>query len=163
MIPNCKWLANYHELSKPKKVWMGDKRYIYAVGIGQVKITMCQKAIYLVQNMYYVPDLNGNLLSVSYLVNCKYHIHFLLQNTWFAVEIDDPDGYIIAYGHKENGLFIFDGTTCLLKEHANVIILSNLKSVNDSVEEKTDEPPQKKSTGSSLQVSWPCGTSVLDM
>ena len=113
--------------------------------------------------MYYVPDLNGNLLSVFYLVNCKYHIHFLLQNTWFAVEIDDPDGYIIAYGHKENGLFIFDGTTCLLKEHANVIILSNLKSVNDSVEEKTDEPPQKKSTGSSLQVSWPCGTSVLDM
>jgi len=51
---------------------MGDKRYIYAVGIGQVKITMHQKAIYLVQNVYNVPDLNGNLLSVSYLVNRKY-------------------------------------------------------------------------------------------
>ena len=48
MIPNRKWLANYHELSKPKKVWMGDKRYIYAVSVGQVKITICQKAIYLV-------------------------------------------------------------------------------------------------------------------
>jgi len=60
---------------------MGDERYIYTVGVGQVKIMMRQKAIYLVQNVYYVPDLNGNLLSVSYLVNCKYHIHFLLQNT----------------------------------------------------------------------------------
>ena len=59
---------------------MGDERYIYiyAVDVGQVKITMCRKAIYLVQNVYYVSDLNGNLLSVSYLVNRKYHVYFLL-------------------------------------------------------------------------------------
>ena len=81
MTSNCEWLANYRKLSKPKKVWIGDERYIYAVGIGQVKITMYQKAIYLVQNVYYIPDLNGNLLLVSYLVNRKYHVHFLLWNT----------------------------------------------------------------------------------
>ena len=127
---------------------MGDKKYIYAVGVGQVKIAMCWKTIYLVQNIYYVPDLNSNLLSVSYLVNRKYHVHFLLWNTWPAVEIDDPDGCVIAYSHEENSLFIFDSTTYLSKECANVTILSNLKSVNDSVEEKTDEPLQKKSTGS---------------
>ena len=34
MTSNHEWLANYHKLLKPKKVWMGDKRYIYAVGIG---------------------------------------------------------------------------------------------------------------------------------
>ena len=60
---------------------MEDKRYIYAVGVGQVKIVMRWKAIYLVQNIYYIPDLNSNLLSVSYLVNYKYHVCFLLQNT----------------------------------------------------------------------------------
>ena len=108
---------------------------------------MCQKAIYLVQNVHYVPDLNGNLLLVSYLVNCKYHVHFLLRNTRPTVEINDSDGCVIAYDHEENSLFIFDGTTCLPEERANVIILSDLESVNDSVEEKTDEPPQKKSTG----------------
>ena len=97
--------------------------------------------------MYYVPDLNSNLLSVSYLVNRKYHVHFLLWNTRSAVEIDNSNGCFIAYGHKENSLFIFDGTTCLPKEHTNVTILSNLESVNDSVEEKINEPPQKKSTG----------------
>ena len=98
--------------------------------------------------MYYVPDLNSNLLSVSYLVNCKYHVHFLLWNTWPAVEIDNSNGCIIAYGHKESGLFIFDGTTCLPEEYANITILSNFESVNDSVEEKMDKPPQKKSTDS---------------
>ena len=41
MTSNHEWLANYHKLSKPKKVWMGDKRYIYTVGVGQVKIAMC--------------------------------------------------------------------------------------------------------------------------
>jgi len=148
MTSNCEWLANYRKLSKPKKIWMGDERYIYTVGIGQVKIMMHQKAIYLVQNMYYVSDLNGNLLSVFYLVNRKYHVHFLLQNTRPAVEINDPDGHVIAYGHEENSLFIFDSTTCLPKEHANITILSDLELVNDSVEEKMDEPPQKKSTGS---------------
>ena len=55
---------------------------------------------------------------------------------------------IIAYGHEKNGLFIFDNITCLPEEHANIIILSDLKLVNDSVEEKMDKPPQKKSTGS---------------
>ena len=34
MTSNCEWLANYCKLSKPKKVWIGDERYIYAVGIG---------------------------------------------------------------------------------------------------------------------------------
>jgi len=131
MTSNCEWLANYCKLSKPKKVWMGDERYIYAVGIGQVKITMHQKAIYLVQNVYYVPDLNGNLLSVSYLVNRKYHVYFLLQNTRPAVEINDSDGHVITYGHEENGLFIFDGTTCLPEECANITILSDLELVND--------------------------------
>ena len=98
--------------------------------------------------MYYVSNLNSNLLSVSYLVNYKYYVHFPLQNTWPAVEIDNFNGHIIVYGHRENGLFIFDGTTCLSKEYANVTILSNLESVNDSIEEKTDELPQKKFTGS---------------
>ena len=98
--------------------------------------------------MYYVTNLNSNLLSVSYLVNCKYHVHFLLWNTWPAIEINNPDGHVIAYGHKENGLFIFNSITYLPEEHVNVTILSDLKSVDNSVKEKTDEPPQKKSTGS---------------
>ena len=45
-------------------------------------------------------------------------------------------------------MFIFDSTTYLPKEHANVTILSDLESVNDSIKKKTDELPQKKSTGS---------------
>ena len=36
----------------------------------------------------------------------------------------------------------------LFKEYANITILSDLESVNDSIEEKMDEPPQKKSTSS---------------
>ena len=138
---NCEWLANYCKLSKPKKVLMEDERYIYTVGVGQVKIMIHWKAIYLVQNVYYVSNLNGNLLSVFYLVNRKYYVYFLLWNTRPAVEINDPDGHIIAYGHEENSLFIFDGTTCLSEEYVNITILSDLKLVNDSVEEKMDEPP----------------------
>jgi len=48
MTSNCEWLANYCELLKPKEIWIGDERYIYAVGVGQVKIAMYQNAIYLV-------------------------------------------------------------------------------------------------------------------
>ena len=98
--------------------------------------------------MYYISDLNSNLLSIFYLVNRKYHVYFLLRNTWPAIEINGPDDYIIVYSHKENGLFIFDSITCFPKEYANITILSNFKSVNNSVEEKMDKPPQKKSTGS---------------
>jgi len=45
-------------------------------------------------------------------------------------------------------LFIFDGITCLSEERTNITILSDLELVNDSVKEKIDELPQKKSTSS---------------
>ena len=45
-------------------------------------------------------------------------------------------------------MFIFDGTTYLPEERANITILNDFELVNDSVEEKMDELPQKKSTGS---------------
>ena len=56
--------------------------------------------------MYYIPDLNSNFLLVFYLVNYKYHIHFLFGNIWPTVEINDLNGYIIIYSYKENSFAI---------------------------------------------------------
>ena len=56
---------------------MEDKRYIHAVDVDQVRITIGQKAMYLIQNMYYISNFNSNLLLVFYLVNYKYHVCFL--------------------------------------------------------------------------------------
>lgn len=47
---------------------------------------------------------------------------------------------IIGYGHEKNGLFIFNGITCLSNKHINVITLSDLKLVNNCVKKETNEP-----------------------
>jgi len=46
------------------------------------------------------------------------------------------NSYIIAYIYEENSLFIFDGITYLPDKYANVTVLSNLKSVNNSMKNK---------------------------
>ncbi|PFH44620.1 hypothetical protein AMATHDRAFT_168445, partial [Amanita thiersii Skay4041] len=52
-------------------VWLSDKSYILATGIGQVQLDLNiggGKSIpTIIQNIYYVPELNGNLISISSL------------------------------------------------------------------------------------------------
>ena len=97
--------------------------------------------------MYYISDLNSNLLSVFYLINYKYHIYFLLQNTQPTVKMNDSDSHVIVYSYEKNGLFIFDSITCFSDECVNITTLSNLELVNNSVKEETNKLPQKKFLG----------------
>ncbi|KIL54535.1 hypothetical protein M378DRAFT_38380, partial [Amanita muscaria Koide BX008] len=70
----------YMNLSPPKKVWLGDRRYILAVGMGQLHLEMDlgndQKGLLIVHNAYHVPDLSGNVVSVTYFTKNGYSAYF---------------------------------------------------------------------------------------
>ena len=73
------WFISFKELKHPKHVWLSDEHYIHAMGIGSISLHLKQdgkleKAI--VPGVYYVPDLEGNLLSVSHFVRRGYSINF---------------------------------------------------------------------------------------
>ena len=65
------WFHMYQDITPLKKVWLGDECYILATGIGQLHLEMNlsggKKWLTIIQTMYYVPNLSGNLISISYL------------------------------------------------------------------------------------------------
>ena len=75
------FFASYRPLVTPKRVWLGDERFILAVGIGAVRLSLSDSHSLspldvLVPSVYHVPELNGNLLSVSSLVAHGHHVNF---------------------------------------------------------------------------------------
>ncbi|KAH9829601.1 uncharacterized protein C8Q71DRAFT_682685, partial [Rhodofomes roseus] len=101
---------NYSPLASPKRVWLGDKRYILAIGIGQVALTADlgngKKRTALLQGVYHVPDLNGNLLSVSHLTKRGYSVFF----TTSGCRIQNTEGQLIGTAHDKDNLYVFDGS-----------------------------------------------------
>jgi hypothetical protein len=63
------WYVAYHPFDKPSRVYLGDKRYIHAYGKGQIVLDVNlgsdNRQLATLQDVYYVPRLDGNLLSVA--------------------------------------------------------------------------------------------------
>ena len=80
MSSQCNWFHMCHDITPPKKVWLGNECYILATGIGQLHLEMNlvgrKKCLTIIQTAYYVPNLSGNLISVSYLTKQGYSVNF---------------------------------------------------------------------------------------
>ena len=70
MSTHCNWFSMYQKLNPPQKVWLGDDRYILAVGKGHIALEMIlgdRTVPAIIQKVLHVPDIQRNLLSVSTL------------------------------------------------------------------------------------------------
>jgi hypothetical protein len=102
--------VSYRPLTIHKKVCLGNGTIIYAPGIGNVGLEFnlgntTQQG--LVQNVYYIPELHGNLFSLSNLTKRHYKIVFN-EN---ACRIYNPVGTLTAVAHLHGNMFILDART----------------------------------------------------
>jgi hypothetical protein len=70
---------SYRKLHTPKSIRLGDDSTIYAYGIGTISLEFNlneRKHEATIKEVYYVPDLQGNLLSVSALTKRGYTFIF---------------------------------------------------------------------------------------
>ena len=69
MSSRREWFRTYRALTPPRRVWLGDESFIEAVGIGSMALQVHDAAgkliPALIRNVYHVPELHGNLLSVG--------------------------------------------------------------------------------------------------
>ena len=80
MSCQCKWFTTYCHLVPPPSITVGNRTSIPVVGIGHVSVNLklngnCTTTT-IVCDVYYVPGLNGNLLSVSYLAEFDLEVIF---------------------------------------------------------------------------------------
>ncbi|KAI0061978.1 hypothetical protein BV25DRAFT_1804481, partial [Artomyces pyxidatus] len=104
------WFHQYQPLDVPRKVWLGDNRHILAHGTGRVPVLMQARGRWnkvILQDVLYVPDLHGNLLSVSALARRGAVVQFLGK----TCEILDKDGILTCEGHLEDSLYIVHART----------------------------------------------------
>src|SRR5882762_4076276 len=104
------WFQRYTPLSSPRKVWLGDNSYITAHGIGHIPVHMRAKNKWnrvILQDVLYVPELHGNLLSVSALAKRGPRVQFFDHRR----EILDKDGTLTCVGHLDNSLYVVDART----------------------------------------------------
>ena len=104
------WFHTYRDLIPPKKVWLGDERYILATGVGQLHLDMMlengQMCLTIIRNAYYVPELSGNLISVSYLTKRGYQVNFGND----GCRILDSAGTLCGKANEIESLYILKAT-----------------------------------------------------
>jgi hypothetical protein len=70
MSSQCNLFLSYRKLITPKPVRLGDDSIIYAYGTGTVSLSFNlneSKHEGMIKDIYHIPNLQGNLLSISAL------------------------------------------------------------------------------------------------
>jgi len=101
------WFQTYSQLDTPCKVWLGDNTFILAHGIGCIPIHMHADHKWnqvILQDVLHVPDLHGNLLSMSALMQRGAHVHFAAK----TCKIHDKNDVLTCIGHLKDNLYILD-------------------------------------------------------
>ncbi|GBE88168.1 Retrovirus-related Pol polyprotein from transposon TNT 1-94 [Sparassis crispa] len=155
MTSHREWFVNYRALATPKRVYLGDERFILAVGIGQVTLHAAvdhgSTNTGIVQEVLHVPDLNGNLLSVSQFDRNSYDVRFADD----TCHISNAQGRLSAIGYMRRNLYVLDVTT-QLPERTYILQAEDLPP---SYDDSMDDPPlhafvAKETTSSASAQVW---------
>ena len=109
MMCERSWFMTFRPLVPPQPVIVGDGRSISATGIGRtcldVDIGDDETHEMILQDVYYIPKLDGNLLSVSRLTNKGFDISFRDNKCHIS-----KNGVLAALAHKQNTPYILQAT-----------------------------------------------------
>jgi hypothetical protein len=107
MCSHCAWFSHFTPLSRHMKVVLGNNSAIPAVGSGCLNVKMLANGKWInsiLQDILYVPDLYGNLLSISHLTLCGTEVCFLSK----ACQVFDQCKSLILEGGLHNNLYVMN-------------------------------------------------------
>jgi hypothetical protein len=117
------WFTTYQEIHPPRRVWLGDHRYIEAVGEGLIMAEMdvgTEKPIRVgFRSVLHVPDLNGNLLSVRQLCHSGYSTQFTANEC----TIRNSKNEVVGRAPIDGNLYTLQVSICVKQEeHVNISV-----------------------------------------
>lgn len=111
------WFHQYKDIS-PRNIYLANNHVIIAKGMGTVHVNLMvkgEKRNISFQDVLYVPELHGNLLSVNRIVACGYKV--LFDESGCAIQ--DRNGSIVAAATKERNLYRLSVTPQEVSDRAN--------------------------------------------
>ena len=125
MSSQWKWFITYEKLLEPHWVWLEDEHFILAVRTGWVWLTVTvngHNSEYILLDVYHVPSLNWNLLSVSALNQYGYSLSFAnLRCQLMKLE------QVIAMAHEENNLYILNASP-FIPGYAYIVMTNDINT-----------------------------------
>jgi len=119
MTWQCEIFIRYRTLTPPKQVIIGDRCTINVIGVGRVEINVHTgengHMHTILQEVYHIPDLSTNLLSVPRLTKQGLEVTFDDSTCKILA-----NGKVVAVAHKRNSLYILQ---ILPSERAQAYIL----------------------------------------
>lgn len=102
MVNNISYFSNFINLKKPIKIAVAkDSNYLLATGVGNINVYSLvekDKVKCTIKNVFFVPNLRKNLLSVKRLEMANVKVIF--ENG--GVKLVQPSGYVIGIGKRNN-------------------------------------------------------------
>jgi hypothetical protein len=105
MCSHRSWFTSFTPLSNHTKVVLGDDSSIPATGTGRIRVRMYAEGKWIksvLQDVLYVPDLQGNLLSVSRLTSRGAEVRFVDK----SCQVYDRQKSLILEGNLQNDLYV---------------------------------------------------------
>ena len=110
MSCNREWFYSFTTLARPIQVTLGDNSSISATGVGRIPVRMRANRKWsnaMLQDVLYVPDLNGNLLSVAHLAERGADIRFIDRGCQLYTQM----GQLTCSGQLQGKLYVMDMRT----------------------------------------------------
>ena len=94
MTPQKRWLRDYKQLPSGMRVYLGNNHFLTAVGVGNLYVTLPSGVRVTIPDIYHIPGLSRNILSVTTATSTGssiefFHasciIHFKLPNGEFEI------------------------------------------------------------------------------
>ena len=131
MCSHCHWFHTFTPLPKPINVDLGDDHIIPATGQGRIlvsSITGNSRKRVVLQDTLYVPQLSGNLLSVTHFMHHRAELNFAGK----VCNIVDRCGDTILTGQLCGNMLVMDITVITNEsEAANITIVDTFPSEDD--------------------------------
>ena len=134
MCAHCDWFHHYSPLVNPMDVVLGDDSAIQATGVGCISVHMHAEGKSLpavLQDILHVPELHGNLLSVSHFAKCGSEMRFVRE----GCSILNQHKQIACEGDLCRSLYVIRIATLPISELAHITVL-------DSFPTEGEDPPE---------------------
>jgi transposase InsO family protein len=122
MCSNRNWFSHFSHLPVPVNIALRDNSSIQGTGVGRIGISMKAAGTWhhtVLQDVLYVPELHGNLLSVSQLARCGVDVRFAKG----GCQIYDQRSTLTCEGSLHGNLYIMPVRVAMPEETTCVAVL----------------------------------------
>jgi len=134
MCAHRDWFHHYSPLVNPMDVVLGDDSAIQATGVGRISVRMHaegKSSPAVLQDVLHVPELHGNLLSVSHFAKRGSEMRFVGE----GCSILDQHKQVACEGDLRGSLYVMRIATLPISESAHIAVL-------DSFPAEGEDPPE---------------------